>query len=351
VVAHSAAFLLGLALVVGTLFSAVQTFVLPRGANTVLTSWVFRLIRLLFALRLRWARTYAQADGVLALYAPLSLLALPPVWLGLVLLGFTAMFWGAGSMAWSTAFRLSGSSLFTLGDVQAAGTLAAVMAFSQAAIGLVLVALFIAYLPTMYAAFTRREREVSLLEVRAGSPPSAVEMLNRYHRIHGLDDLNEVWETWEEWFADVEESHTSLAALTFFRSPRADRSWVTASGAVLDAAAMMNAVVAAPHDAQADLCIRAGFIALRQIADFFRIPYPADPHFPAQPISISRAEFDAACDELERSGIELKADRDQAWHDFAGWRVNYDTVLIALAKLTVAPDAPWSTDRIKGRRW
>jgi hypothetical protein len=349
--AHGVAFAFGLALVAGTLFSAVQTFILPRGANTALTRWVFNAIRRLFGLRLRLAKTYAEADSILALFAPISLMTLPPVWLALVLVGFTAMFWGAGDISWTTAFRLSGSSLFTLGDVQAAGAFAAVMAFGEAAIGLVLVALFIAYLPTMYAAFTRREREVSLLEVRAGSPPSAVEMITRYHRIHGLNDLHEVWETWEEWFADVEESHTSLAALTFFRSPRCERSWVTAAGAVLDAAAMMNAAVAAPHDAQADLCIRAGFIALRQIADFFRIPYPADPHFPAQPISISRAEFDIACDDLQQSGIELKADRDQAWQDFGGWRVNYDPVLIALAKLTVAPDAPWSTDRIEGRRW
>ena len=226
----------------------------------------------MFGLRLRLAKTYGQADGILAFFAPLSLLALPPVWLALVLAGFTAMFWGEGNMSWVSAFRLSGSSLFTLGYEPAVGALPMIMSFVEAAIGLVLVALFIAYLPTIYAAFTCREREVSLLEVRAGSPPSAVEMIRRYHRIHGLDDLNEVWETWEEWFADVEESHTSLAALTFFRSPRPERSWVTASGAVLDAASLMNAVVAAPHDPQADLCIRCRLHCLAPDCRF--LPHP-----------------------------------------------------------------------------
>ena len=96
--------------------------------------------------------------------------------------------------------------------------------------------------------------------------------------------------------------------------------------------------------AQADLCIRAGYLALRRIADFFQIAYNANPQ-PGDPISISRDEFDAACDELARHGVPLKADRDQAWRDFAGWRVNYDTVLLALAAITMAPYAPWSSDR------
>jgi len=132
----------------------------------------------------------------------------------------------------------------------------------------------------------------------------------------------------------------------FFRSPRADRSWVTAAGAVLDAAALTLSVVDTPSDPRAQLCIRAGFLALRSIADFFRFPYPPDPHYPAQPISVSRAEFDAACAELAAQGVPLKADREQAWRDFAGWRVNYDLVLLALARLTMAPPSPWTGERV-----
>jgi len=252
----------------------VLTFVLPRGANTWLTRWVFIVMRRLLGLRLRFARTYKQMDAVMALYAPLGLMALPPVWLLLIFCGYTAMFWAIRATSWSEAFLVSGSSLFTLGFVEARDVTSAVLEFTEAAIGLVLVALFIAYLPSMYAAFARREREVALLEVRAGSPPSAVVMIERYHRIHGLNRLSEIWPVWEEWFADIEESHTSLAALPFFRSPRAERSWITAAGAVLDAAALSRSTLEIARDPQADLCIRAGYIALRQIADFFRVPIP-----------------------------------------------------------------------------
>jgi hypothetical protein len=169
-------------------------------------------------------------------------------------------------------------------------------------------------------------------------------MIVRYHRIHGLTALNAVWAAWEVWFADVEETHTSLAALPFFRSPQPEHSWVTAAGALLDAAALVNAVVDTPHDPQADLCIRAGYLALRRIAESFRMPYNRAPT-PDDPISVSQAEFDAACDQMAAAGVVLIADRAAAWHAFRGWRVNYDEVLLRLAALTMAPYAPWSIDR------
>jgi hypothetical protein len=194
------------------------------------------------------------------------------------------------------------------------------------------------------AAFQRREAAVTMLEVRAGSPPSAIEMILRYHRLHGLDQLGEQWRIWEAWFVDVQESHTSLAALVFFRSPRPDHSWVTASGAVLDAAALTRATVDIPTDFQADLCLRAGYLALRHIADFFEVAYDSNPQ-KGDPISVTRQEFEEACERLAAQGVPLISDRQHAWENFAGWRVNYDTVLIALAGLTMAPEAPWSSDR------
>jgi hypothetical protein len=339
-------FFLGVLLVVSTLFSAVRTFVLPRSAPDWLTRLVFVTSRGLFAFRLRRATTYQESDRVMAFYAPLSLLALVPAWLVLILLGYTGMYWAAGVGNWYQALRLSGSSLLTLGFANIDGLFTTLLEFSEAATGLVLVALLIAYLPTMYAAFSRRESAVTLLEVRAGNPPSASEMIRRFHRIHGLDRLGEQWRAWESWFADLEESHTSLSALVFFRSPRPDRSWITAAGTVLDSAAITLAAVDTPHDFQADLCLRAGYLALRSIAGVFEIPFTPQPHYPADPISIRREEFDACLAELQTAGVPLKANREQAWQDFAGWRVNYDSVLLALAGLTMAPYAPWSSDRV-----
>lgn len=341
---------LGVLVVAGTLVSAIRTFVLPRSAPDQITRIVFVAMRRLFELRLRRARTYAERDQALALYAPFSLLALPPTWLALVLLGYMGMFWALGVPSWREAFRISGSSLLTLGIASREDLLQTLLMFSEAAVGLILVALLIAYLPTMYAAFSQREALVTLLEVRAGSPPSAVEMIKRYQRIHGLDRLGDLWAAWEVWFAQLEESHSSLPALAFFRSPQPDHSWVTASGAVMDAAALLTAAVDVPLDPRAMLCIRAGYLALRRISDFFGIQHNPDPHYPAEPISVTREEFNAACEDLAAQGVPLKVDHDQAWRDFAGWRVNYDRVLIALCSITTAPAAPWSSDRAPAYR-
>ena len=172
-----------------------------------------------------------------------------------------------------------------------------------------------------------------------------VEMLQRFNRIHGFERLRQQWETWENWFADIEESHTSLSALVFFRSPQANHSWLTATGAVLDAASLTLSAVDIPADPQAALCIRAGYLTLNRIAELFNIPFNPNPTYPEELISVTRAEFETALDELEENGVPLKSDRDQAWQDFAGWRVNYDRVLLALADLTMAPESPWTGKR------
>jgi hypothetical protein len=299
-----------------------------------------------FNFLMRFAKTYPRRDTVMAYYAPIGLLLLLPTWYVLILTGYAAIYWALGAGDLFAVFRLSGSSLFTLGfDISKTPTVT-VFAFSEAMFGLMLVGLLIAYLPTMYSAFARREQAVNLLEVRAGSPPSALEMLLRFNRIHGLDKLADYWRSWEAWFADVEESHTTLPALIFFRSPRAENSWVTAGGTVLDAAAITLSAIDIPYEASAALCVRAGFLTFRRIANYFDILNPQDPHYPATPICVERREFEDVLDQLAAAGVPLKADREQAWRDFAGWRVNYDRSLILLCGLVMAPPAAWSSDRV-----
>ena len=343
-VAHLIVFGLGAALVVFTLASAIRTFVVPRGINDVLTRIIFMTSFQVFRLWLKRARRFDDRDRILALYAPITLLAMPVVWLGLVQLGYTGMFWALGVASWGQAYATSGSSLLTLGFAPVNDLPTTLLAFSEATLGLILVALLIAYLPTIYSAFSKREAAVTMLETRAGSPPSAVEMLKRFHRFQGLDRLNEVWVTWEAMFAEMEESHTTLPVLSFFRSHQPRQSWITSAGAVLDAAALSLSAIAMPNDPNAHLCIRAGYLCLRQIAAYFNIPHNPYPH-PDDPISISRDEFERALDDLAAQGVPVREDRDQAWRDFAGWRVNYDFVLRALAGLIQAPYAPWSSDR------
>ena len=343
------AFVAGAFVVAWTLLSAVRAVVLPRGEVVSLSRWVFVPISELFRLRLRLAKTWDERDHILALYGPIGLLSLPFAWLVLVLVGYMGMFWAFGGHGLRHVFELSGSSLFTFGFVTPGPLPETVLAFSEAIFGLGLLALLIAFLPSIYAAFSRREQLVALLEVRAGNPPSVVELLRRFYIIHGLDRLSPMFARWEEWFADVEETHTSQAALVFFRSPLPRRSWLTSAGAVLDSAAFTASSLDLPRDAQAELCVRAGYLCLRRIANFFRVPYDPDPA-PDHPISITRDEYDEVYEQLAASGVPLKADRDQAWRDFAGWRVNYDTVLIALAQVIMAPQAPWSSDRTSTHR-
>jgi hypothetical protein len=334
----------GVVLMLLVLDSAVRTFVLPRGEAALTTRMVFVGLREVFNRLARFARSYEGRDRVMALYAPIGLLVLPLAWLLLVMLAFTMMFHALGVRGFQRAVEMSGSSLFTLGFVRPPDLATTLLAFVEAASGLTLLALLIAYLPTIYGAFSRREVQVSQLAVRAGEPPSGVEILARAQRMERFQLLDELWVSWQLWFAEVEETHTSLGVLSFFRSPFSHRSWVTASGSVLDAASLRLAAVDLPFDPQAGFCIRGGVFALRAIAGYFGLPYDADPA-PTDPTSISEDEFLEACDQLVAAGIPVCADRDQAWRDFNGWRVNYDQVLISLAGLVMAPYAPWSSDR------
>lgn len=338
-------FLAGLLTVTLTLFSALSTFVLPRAARSHLNRIVFGLLRRVFEFVLRFAKTYERRDAIMAYYAPIGLMLLLPTWYLLILLGYAAIYWTFGVGEPFDALRLSGSSLFTLGFEISKTPLVTVTVFTEAMVGLMLVGLLIAYLPTMYSAFSRREQAVNMLEVRAGNPPSALEMLLRFNRIHGLDKLADYWKVWEAWFADVEESHTTLPALIFFRSPRAENSWVTAAGTVLDAASITLAAVDSPFEASAALCIRSGFLAFRRITHYFDIPTPQDPQYPKDSISVSREELNSVLDQLAEAGVPIKADREQVWEDFAGWRVNYDRSLLVLCSMVMAPHAVWSSDR------
>jgi hypothetical protein len=329
--------------------AAIRTFVLPRGATVTFTRLISLGSRLVFDIFARPARSYEQRDRVMALYAPVTMLLLPAVWLGGVFVAFAAIFWALRAVAWTEAFRLSGSALFTLGFDTPRQSGPLLITFVEAALGLGLLAMLISYLPTIYASFSRREIAVSQLAVRAGSPPSAPEMIIRAHRTGVAERLDPLWQVWELWFVEVEETHTSIGLLSYFRSPNPSRSWVTASGAVLDAAALRLAVLDIPWTPDAATCIRAGYLALRAIADLFGIPYEPDATAD-DPISVTRSEFDDVYDQLAEAGVPIKPDRDQAWRDFAGWRVNYDTVLLTLAGLVMAPYAPWSSDRSPARR-
>jgi hypothetical protein len=338
------AVLAGAALAIGTVLSAIKAFVVPRPLSPIVSRVVFVTTRRLFLLAAPKRMGYAQRDRVLARQSPFALLMLPLVWLSMMVCAFTAVQWGLGS-GLRDAFLISGSSMFTLGVKFADTVPSAIASFVQAATGLLLTALVISYLPSIYGAYSRREMLVGLLEHRAGTPPSPYELLVRYHRVGLLAEISDdLFQRWEEWFVEIEESHTSIASLVFFRSPYPTRSWITAAGCILDSAALTWAIVDQPRSGRTALVLRSGFMSLRRIADYFRIPYVAEPTSD-DPISVTRREFDLMCVELAAAGIPLRSDRDRAWRDYCGWRVNYDAVLVGLAKLVDAPEGRWSSDR------
>jgi len=344
VVARVLAFAAGAAVVISVLGSALRTVVVPRAEPSLLTQSIFIGTRKVFALRVRKASRWEDADRVMARYAPVCLLLLPAAWITGMLIGFTPMFWALGSDFPREAFTRAGSSLLTLGFAFARDLPETILSFVAATIGLGLVALLISYLPSIYAQFSRREVLVGQLDTRAGTPPSAPVLLQRAHVIGWLDRLDDLWIDWERWFVEIEESHTSNIALPFFRSQHPERSWITAAGCVLDSAAITASSVDMPRNYRAELCLRSGYLSLRHIAAVFDIEFDSDPA-PSDPISVTREEFDEAYDDLAANGVPLRADRDQAWRDFAGWRVNYDQVLLGLCALIVPPTAPWSSDR------
>ncbi|MGH9301675.1 MAG: hypothetical protein ACRD0E_07305, partial [Acidimicrobiales bacterium] len=299
------AFALGATAVIGVLGSALRTVVVPRGIPARIASVVFLITRAGFRIRVGPASSYARRDRIMAGYAPFSLLALLTTWLVIVMVGFTAMFWALEGNHLRTSFYLSGSAVFTLGFERTADAPGIVLILFEAAIGLLLLALLIAYLPSIYSAFSRREVAVSGLRTLAGSPPSATGLIKRMAAIKGFTELDEVWNRWEQWFIELEETHTSFPSLVFFRSPSPNHSWVTAAGAVLDSAALVVSALQIESGAEPQLCIRAGWLALRSVADFYGIAYDPDPN-PTDPVSITQSEFAATCDQFAAAGIPLR---------------------------------------------
>ncbi|MBC8082132.1 MAG: hypothetical protein H7Z21_02870 [Hymenobacter sp.] len=337
------AFAGGLVLIIVTVSAAIRSFVLPRNESVKLNSFVFQPLRLLFDLAAARQRTFAARDRVQAHYAPVALVTLPVVWLTVVTGGFTLIYWGLGEGEWLQCYLISGSSLLTLGTHKASGPAAAVFTFAEATLGLLLLTLLISYLPTIYQAFSRREIIVARLELRAGTPPAAATLLTWLSRSGSLLDDTAQWELWEEWFVEIEESHTSLPILSFFRSPQPGRSWVSTAALILDTAALMFSAVVTERDQQAELTFKAGCLSVNRVYRFFNESLRSTPNHVLPDNDLleepGRPDFDRTCESLLEAGLTMHPDRDEAWRQYCELRSRYATALEFLARLTMAPEA------------
>lgn len=346
---HWVALFVGLALVFSTASSLIRTLVVPRALISRLSVTVARQgVRRTFLFIAGRFSSYETKDKILALSAPVSLIVLLMVWLALFGLGYGLILWAFIDGSLVAAMREAGSSMLTLGFASTPGRAGTLLDFFAAFTGLIVIALQIAYLPTIYSAFNRRETLVTMLQSRAGAPAWGPEILARHQLVGLVGNLPNFYAEWERWAAEVAESHTTYPVLISFRSPHPLRSWILGLLAVLDSAALYLALSPKGAPTEARLCLRMGFTALRYIADVSRIPYDPDP-FPDDPIELPFEEFVVGIERLREVDFEMERTPEEAWADFRGWRVNYESIAYELMERVVAPPGPWSGERSRLR--
>jgi len=340
------AVVLGAVLMLATANSVIATLLIPRGRVGGLMRVLERFVGMVFHLVVRRISDYPRRDGVLAGLAPALIMMQLLVWLASFWLAFTLLLVPATASPRHAA-RESVSSMLTLGFTTTTGGWATFVDAVAAVTGLVVIALQIAYLPTLYGAFNRRETEVTLLEARAGEPPWGPELLARtQYGILGVD-FAAFFGAWERWAADIAESHVSYPVLLRFRSPRPLTSWVVAMLAVMDAAALQAAVAPASTPVQARLFLRMGFVCLRRLARTAGLTVDEDPR-PDGPLELTEADFEIGYDRLVRDGYPVERTAAEAWPHFRGWRVNYEAAAYALAYELDAVPARWAGSRRDG---
>lgn len=346
---HASAFAVGALLVLGTVTSVLRALVVPRPPARGPLRLALSLVRQGFGYAAKALPSYEAQDRLLVLEEPAALVMVLMAWLALVWAGFALCLWAVEPSSLARALEESGSSMVTLGSVAGRDPAATMIDFFAAVTGLIVVALQIGYLPTLYGAYNRRERLVTMLESRAGIPAWGPELLARHQLVGIMDDLPSFYSAWEAWAADVAESHSTYPSLLRLRSPQSRFSWIVALLAVLDSAAMYLSLSPSSAPSQARLCLRMGFSALRDIARAVGVPYDPDPA-PSDPIDLTKAEFQLAVQRLEEAGFPIERPAEEAWPHFHGWRVNYESLAYHFAAMVHAPAAPWSGPRPGLRR-
>ena len=338
----------GVLLILTVLWETFETIVLPRRVTRL-----FRLTRLFYRVTWRpWAmlaeqrKTRKKRDSLLSYYGPLSLLFLLALWAVGLVLGFGLLHYGlhdklAGSLGTSdfgNALYLSGTTLFTLGlgDILPASPLGRFITVLEAGIGFGFLALVIGYLPVLYQAFSRREVTISLLDARAGSPPTAAELLRRQNGVHGMEALTELLADWEEWSAELMESHLSYPALAYFRSQHDNQSWIASLTAILDVCSLAMVGLEGMCQYQARMTFAIARHALVDLSQVFAAPPKKDGQLNRLPAEVF-AELHKA---IAASGFVL-AEGDAATTELNRLRGLYEPYALSLAEYLRLDLPPW----------
>ena len=288
---HVVAAVAGIATILSVLWEAFETVVLPRRVTRH-----FRFTRLFY--RTSWGlwvgllgsvQPPKRRESYLSYFGPLSLLGLLVVWAILLVFGFAFLHYASGSsmnvatpglpQGFWTDLYMSGTTFFTLGlgDVTPRSAAARVITVFESGMGFGFLALVIGYVPTIYQAFSRREVNITLLDARAGSPPSGVELLRRHASDHGREALLALLHDWERWSAELLESHLSYPVLCYFRSQHDNQNWVAALTTMLDACAMVIVGLGEVPRRQAQLTFAVARHAVVDLAQIFSTPPMSGP--------------------------------------------------------------------------
>jgi len=341
------AFALGVAIFLIVVWDAFEAVILPRRVTRR-----FRLARLFYKTSWRsWkfvtrlVPSRKTREALLGFYGPISLLILVGAWAVGLVLSFGLMQYGAGSAvvmtgaqpSFLTDLYLSGTTFFTLGlgDVVPHSAIARALVVTEAGFGFGFLAAIIGYLPFIYGSFSKREVNISLLDSRAGTPPTAGELLRRHAYPHGNEALRELLKDWEFWAAELMESHLSYPVLAFFRSQHDNQSWIAALTAILDTCALVKVGIEDACQRQADLTFAIARHAAVDLSQVFKTPPRALPHnrLPAEDLRRIR-------DTLAQHGTKLQ-DGPEADRKITELRNMYEPYLYALADYLNQSLPPW----------
>lgn len=338
------AFAGGAFLIFIVLLDAFETVVLPRRVTRRIriARIFYRLTWPPWSLIARAIHARKRREGFLAYFGPLSLIFLFAVWAFGLLIGFALLGYGFGSAlhagslpaSFTTDLYMSGTTLFTLGlgDVTPAAMPARVLAVLEAGLGFGFLALVISYLPIFYQSFSRREVNVSLLDARAGSPPTAAELLRRH--VQNLDELTELLGNWERWSADLLESSISYPALCYFRSQHDNQSWLAALTAILDTCALAIVGIEGTCARQAKLTFAIARHAVADLAQIFQVvPRSQQDRLPP-------AELERLRSFLAKEGLRLR-DGDSAYQKLQELRGMYEPYVRSLSTYLLLPLPAW----------
>src|SRR5580692_6811317 len=272
----------GTVVILAVLLDAFETVVLPRRVRRKfrITVWFYRNTWIPWRKITGLIKSPGRRENFLGYFGPLSLLFLLALWASGLIFGFALLQYGAGEhvmlanepVTFGRVIYLSGSTFFTLGygDIIPTSTFSRALAVLEAGMGFGFLGVVIGYLPTIYSSFSRREIEISLLDARAGSPPTAAELLIRFGKCPQLEDI---FRDWECWAAELLESHISYPPLGFFRSQHINQSWLGALTMMLDTTALVSAGVDGIAKEQAKLTFAIARHAMVDLAQLVRAQY------------------------------------------------------------------------------